>query len=341
LALKIVLVDDQPVPGLTLRRWLKKQRDLEVVGEAVPGSPVLALIPLVEPDVVLLDVLTSPEAGLNVARMIREHFPTVPIVAIGEATAGNLRVEAAEAGAWAFFPKTSPEELAKAIPSVIQRGGRRFSDLSNRTTHRPAPDSFVALPEEKPRRKTPVPLETAPAAPAAVASAAPQAGTPATPPVPTAAPQPVPTAAPQGAPKWAPQVAPRSRTPKASPAPAAAGSTAAPAKASPAPAPKKSPASAARQPAKRVLPPALPETTPPARKSQASRITQSNFELVPTPRTAGPRDALARTHSALEPVFEQVPVQRPRRRRGKKGETSEEIDVRGPTGLPRRFGGHR
>jgi hypothetical protein len=40
-------------------------------------------------------------------------------------------------------------------------------------------------------------------------------------------------------------------------------------------------------------------------------------------------------------VSEQVPAARPRRRRGKKDEALEEIDVRGPTGLPRRFGDHR
>jgi DNA-binding NarL/FixJ family response regulator len=305
LALKIVLVDDQPVPGLTLRRWLKKQRDLEVVGEAVPGSPVLALIPLVEPDVVLLDVLTSPDAGLNVARLIRDHYPNVPIVAIGAATAGSLRVEAAEAGAWAFFPKTRPEDLAKAIPSVIEGKGRRFLDLTERTFQRPASDTFVAHQDEKPRRggAEPVTVEVAPSA--------------------TAAPKRASIAASIIA---APAAAPKARTAVPRVTPAAA---------------PKAPTTASPRTAAKAVPPSPASEKPRrARPRPAATAPQSTFELRPEPRSGSPRDAVAWTHSALEPVFESPPRKKARRRRGKEDQAPAELDVRGPTGLPRRFGGH-
>ena len=165
MALKILLVDDQQVPGLTLRHWLKKQRELQVVGEAVPGSPALALILITEPDVVLLDVQASPDASLEMARLIRDHYPTIPIVAIGGTSGGNLRVEAAQAGAWAFFPKRRPEELTKAIRSVIDSKGKRFLDLTDRVFTRPATDSFVGRPEQTTRRRRSEPLRSAPAAP--------------------------------------------------------------------------------------------------------------------------------------------------------------------------------
>ena len=120
MAVKIILVDDQPVPGLTLRHWLKKQQGtLQVVGEAVPGSPVLALIQISEPDVVLLDVTRSPDASLNTARLIRDHYPDLPIVAIGPASGDGLRAEAAGAGAgpWAArwrFCSRRPRSAATA-----------------------------------------------------------------------------------------------------------------------------------------------------------------------------------------------------------------------------------
>jgi DNA-binding NarL/FixJ family response regulator len=338
LALKIVLVEDQPVPGLTLRRWLRKQRDLQVVGEAVPGSPVLALIPLVEPDAILLDVQTSPEAGLNVARMIRDHFPNVPIVAIGEAGAGNLRVEAAEAGAWAFFSRTKPEDLAKAIPSVIEGKGKPFVDLSSRTFQRPPPDSFVALPEEKTRRKAPEPSPitvqvATPAAPAPAPAAAPKAAPPAAPRVPA-------RAAPKAA--AAPAAAPKTLAPKLPAAPALDGSAPAPAVA-PARAPKVSPAAAPKPAAKAAPSTAPPERTRRERPAPAATSPQSPFELVPPSRWVGPREAVAWTHSALEPVLDPPSQKKPRRRRGKKEEEEVpvETDVRGQFGLPRRYGGHR
>jgi DNA-binding NarL/FixJ family response regulator len=329
LALKIVLVDDQPVPGLTLRRWLRKQRNLEVVGEAVPGPPVLALIQLVEPDAVLLDLLTSPEAGLDVAKMIREQYPNVPIVAIGEATAGSLRVEAAEAGAWAFFPKSRPEDLAKAIPSVIEGKGRRFFDLTERTFQRPPSDSFVAHHDEKPRRGAPEPppvtVEAAPTPPPKAAPLAPEPAPAAAPaPAPAAAPKPIPVAASISA---APAAAPKARTAVAQVSPAAV---------------KKAPTTAPpRTPAKAVPPSPAPEKPRRARPSPAAKAPESTFELRPDPPARTSRDALAWTHSALEPVFDSPLQKKPRRRRAKKDDAPAEIDVRGPTGLPRRFGGHR
>jgi CheY-like chemotaxis protein len=325
LALKIVLVDDQPVPGLTLRRWLRKQRDLQVVGEAVPGSPVLALIPLVEPDVVVVDVHTSPEAGLNVARMIREHYPNVPIVAIGEASAGSVRVEAAEAGAWAFFPKTRPEDLARAIPSVIESKGRTFLDLTDRSFHRPAPDSFVALPGEGVRQRAPdsfvaVPVEKAPPRAPQPPPAAREAAAPAAPEVPPLTPKVPPRAA-------NPKVQPRAANPKVQPRAAN---------------PKVQPRAANPKVAAKATPqPAPTDRTRRGRQGPANGGTKQTADAWSDPPARGPRDAVAWTHSALEPVSDQAPQRKPRRRRGKKDERADEIDVRGPTGLPRRFGRHR
>jgi DNA-binding NarL/FixJ family response regulator len=260
MAVKIVLVDDQPVPGLALRRWLKKARELEVVGEAVPGSPVLALIQITEPDVVLLDVLTSPEAGLNVARLIRDQYPELPIVAIGEAANGSLRAEAAAAGAWAYFPKRSPEELPTVIRSVIDGKGKNFLDLTPRVSERPLPVTFIALPDDGPQR-SPVEPQAAPSVVAAPRRAA------------------KPMTMPSGGAE--PLKAPSSPTPQ--------------------------------------------RTTPAKREAPARN----------------PRDAVAWVAPSLQPAFEEAAPKKARERRKKKHKDQQEVDLRGPTGLPRRFGGHR
>ncbi|MGH2681772.1 MAG: response regulator [Actinomycetota bacterium] len=259
---KIVLVDDQPVPGLTLRHWLKKQRELDVVGEAVPGSPALALIQITEPDVVVLDIQTSPEAGLNMARLIRDHYPNVPIVAIAEATSGSLREEAAEAGAWAYFPKSHPEELPPIIRSLLDGKGKRFLDLTDRILARPPADSFVALPDHSDRRTSPEP-----------------------PPPPTVV------------------VAPR-------------------------------------RPAKPALPAPPPPDTAAAQKVRRPAAPKGVVEVKPEVPPRSSNDVVAWVSPSLQPVTEQ-PARRKPRRRGKAKDQASEIDLRGPTGLPRRFGRHR
>jgi DNA-binding NarL/FixJ family response regulator len=340
MAVKIVLVDDQPVPGLTLRRWLKKERELEVVGEAVPGSPALALIQITEPDLVLLDLLTSPEAGLNMARLIREQYPDLPIVAIGEATDGRVRAEAAQAGAWAYFPKKRAEDLTTAIRSVINGKGKRFQDLTDRVFERPPADSFVAGPSQAPRSRAP---ESPPPVPPVVAA-------PRKPPKPAAEPlvavrkpaaEPLVAAAPKPAP--APAVA--ARKPAAEPLVAAAPKpAAAPAVAvrkpaveplvAAAPKPAAAPAVAVRKPA---VEPLVGAPKPTARLP----VKPKAVEVKRAAPARGAIDAVAWVSSSVEPSSFEL-AQRKRRRSSKKNEqVPQEIEVRGPTGLPRRSGRHR
>jgi DNA-binding NarL/FixJ family response regulator len=317
MAVKIVLVDDQPVPGLTLRRWLKKERELEVVGEAVPGSPALALIQITEPDLVLLDLLTSLEAGLNMARLIREQYPDLPIVAIGEATDGRVRAEAAQAGAWAYFPKKRAEDLTTAIRSVINGKGKRFQDLTDRVFERPPADSFVAGPSQAPRSRAP---ESPPPVPPVVAA-------PRKPPKPAAEPlvavrkpaaEPLVAAAPK--PAAAPAVA--VRKPAVEPLVAAA------------PKPAAAPAVAVRKPA---VEPLVGAPKPTARLP----VKPKAVEVKRAAPARGAIDAVAWVSSSVEPSSFEL-AQRKRRRSSKKNEqVPQEIEVRGPTGLPRRSGRHR
>jgi DNA-binding NarL/FixJ family response regulator len=371
MAVKIVLVDDQPVPGLTLRRWLKKERELEVVGEAVPGSPALALIQITEPDLVLLDLLTSPEAGLNMARLIREQYPDLPIVAIGEATDGRVRAEAAQAGAWAYFPKKRAEDLTTAIRSVINGKRKRFQDLTDRVFERPPADSFVAGPSQAPRSRAP---ESPPPVPPVVAA-------PRKPPKPAAEPLVAvrkPAAEPlvAAAPKPAAASVVAARKPAAEPLVTARKPAAEPLVAAPKPAaeplvtarkPAAEPLVAARKPAAEPLVAARKPAAAPAvavRKPAAeplvtvSKPAAEPLVAAPKPtarlpvkpkavevkRAAPARraiDAVAWVSSSVEPSSFEL-AQPKRRRSSKKNEqVPQEIEVRGPTGLPRRSGRHR
>jgi DNA-binding NarL/FixJ family response regulator len=302
MAMKIVLVDDQPVPGLTLRRWLKKERELEVVGEAVPGSPALALIQITEPDIVLLDLLTSPEAGLNMARLIREQYPDLPIVAIGEATDGKVRAEAAQAGAWAYFPKKRAEDLTPAIRSVINGKGKRFQDLTDRVFERPPADSFVAGPGQSPLPRATEPPPRAPQPPPRAPEPPPRAPEP-----PPRAPEPPPRA---------PEPPPRAPEPVLTPQVVAV--------------PRKPPKA-----------PAVPIDTvvkPKARQSVTPKPAPEAKRAAPVRRG---HEQVAWVSRSIEPVssFE---LPQPKKRRSRKNkDVQEETEVRGPTGLPRRSGGRR
>jgi DNA-binding NarL/FixJ family response regulator len=341
---KILLVDDHPVLRLTLRKWLERARDLQVVGEAEAGSPVMALIRLADPDVVIVDVHTSAEAGLNMARVIRDNYPELPIVAIGDAKNGKLRVAASKAGAWAYFPNQRPEEMAKAIRSVIGRKSKQFVDLSKGVSQRPAPESFVGLPDQRPQRKPP---EPAPAlAPTEAVSQRPAPESFVGLPDERSLPEP-------------PQ-RPARKLPKRKPSrPAAESFVGLPKEESspgpPQPAAQKLPTKRSSRPAAESfvgLPdegstPPVPELKPDRRSGAARRKTSKPVKKVPNGevKTDPPAELVAASPERKPLPFDLGMAETTRRKaprkRKKKDEVLEAVDVRGPTGLPRRFGGHR
>ncbi|MCF6467898.1 response regulator transcription factor, partial [Nonomuraea sp. MG754425] len=54
--LRVLIVDDHPVVREGLRGMLEREPDIEVVGEAGSGGEAVAVVPLLRPDVVLMDL---------------------------------------------------------------------------------------------------------------------------------------------------------------------------------------------------------------------------------------------------------------------------------------------
>lgn len=130
MTVKVMVVENHPMIRHHLRDRLRVARDLEIVGEAT-GSPALELIALIEPDVVILDMHTFPEAALGMTREIRNRFPTVRVVGFGERDDTEVRYGAANAGAWAYVPAIwSAEELAHVVRLVARASREGFLDLT-------------------------------------------------------------------------------------------------------------------------------------------------------------------------------------------------------------------
>jgi DNA-binding NarL/FixJ family response regulator len=130
MAVRIIVVDDQPSVRLLIRAAIDLAPDLEVVGEATSGSAAMALMAMVHPDVVLVDVHTSPATGLAMTKLVRDRFPSVRVVALGDLNS-ELHDDAVRAGAWAFVPTTwNGEEVAHVVRSVAQGSRRGLVDLT-------------------------------------------------------------------------------------------------------------------------------------------------------------------------------------------------------------------
>jgi signal transduction histidine kinase/DNA-binding NarL/FixJ family response regulator len=128
--IRVLVVDDHPIFAEALVEQLAKDPDIRVVGQAATGQEAIALVKLLEPDVVLLDFELPDTTGADVVTELRaagERPLVVMLSAFGEAdhVAASL-----SAGAQAYIAKTSDAVvLIEAIHSAM-RGTVLFNTAS-------------------------------------------------------------------------------------------------------------------------------------------------------------------------------------------------------------------
>lgn len=118
---KIVIVDDHKVlrSGLTL--LLNQSEHLEVIGEASNGEDFLKLLPLLKPDVVLMDINMPVMDGVEATRAALKLVPDLKILILSmysDETYYNIMIDEGVKGF--ILKETEPEELELAILSVLK-----------------------------------------------------------------------------------------------------------------------------------------------------------------------------------------------------------------------------
>ena len=77
--IKIFVADDNYDFVSTLTTYLSKDEDLEIIGTAKDGIEAVEKIPVLKPDVVLLDIIMLNLDGIGVLEKLRERNEPVPI----------------------------------------------------------------------------------------------------------------------------------------------------------------------------------------------------------------------------------------------------------------------
>jgi DNA-binding NarL/FixJ family response regulator len=77
--LTVLLVDDNPTFLATMSRTLSMLPHVKVLGQALDGKQALVMAQVLQPDLVLLDIVMPEFSGLEVAQIMR-GWPTSPKV---------------------------------------------------------------------------------------------------------------------------------------------------------------------------------------------------------------------------------------------------------------------
>ncbi|HVV45376.1 MAG TPA: response regulator, partial [Bryobacteraceae bacterium] len=123
MALRTLIVDDEPIARKVLREELAEIPGVDIIGEADGGARAIAMIDELEPDLVLLDLQMPEVGGFEVIRRIGAgHRPPLLIIV----TAWDRHaLQAFDAGAIDYLLKpVSQARLAQAIERARRASGR-------------------------------------------------------------------------------------------------------------------------------------------------------------------------------------------------------------------------
>ena len=116
------MVDDHPMVREGLRGMLSDHR-VEVIAEAASGAEALRLLPLLRPDVVLLDLELPDMDGLSVLARIRAQDAGLPVLVVTMHEDADLMRRAVKAGANGYVLKGVGRRELLASVRAVRSGG--------------------------------------------------------------------------------------------------------------------------------------------------------------------------------------------------------------------------
>lgn len=119
--IRVMLVDDHAVVRSGLSAFLSVNPDLELVGEAENGQQAVTRAGLLQPDVILMDIMMPVMDGVAATQAIKRQHPKIQIVALTSFQEDELVQNALRAGAVGYLMKNvTARELAAAIRAAVE-----------------------------------------------------------------------------------------------------------------------------------------------------------------------------------------------------------------------------
>lgn len=127
---KIFLVDDEKSITTTLSIFLELSGFQ--VETASNGDDVIAKIDVVNPDILVLDILMPRRDGREVLRLLRAKENWIPIILLTQIDGTAERIMALEEGADDYLSKPfDPQELVVRIKAILRRTRRGVRSLAS------------------------------------------------------------------------------------------------------------------------------------------------------------------------------------------------------------------
>ena len=128
--IKIAIVDDHLAVRTAVEKIIESEEECEITGSYGDLQEAIILIPLMKPDLVLLDInMGNDESGIDCIRQLKPDFPEILFMIYTVYEDDEKIFEALCAGANGYLLKrTAPAEFLRSIREMIA-GGAPMSSL--------------------------------------------------------------------------------------------------------------------------------------------------------------------------------------------------------------------
>lgn len=123
MAIRVLVVEDQPKILKAQVKLLETFDDIEIVGSALSGESALEEVEKTNPEVLLLDLGLPGMSGMDVTREVRAKHPEIEILIFTIFDEEEKVIDAVTAGAAGYLLKGAPvEKIVEAIKDVHAGG---------------------------------------------------------------------------------------------------------------------------------------------------------------------------------------------------------------------------
>jgi DNA-binding NarL/FixJ family response regulator len=118
----VLIVDDQALVRVGLRKILESEPEMTVVGEAADGEDAVTAARRLRPDVVLMDIRMPVLDGIEASRRIIRAQPGTRVLILTTFGLDGYVYDALRAGASGFMLKDAPPEEIAAAVRIVANG---------------------------------------------------------------------------------------------------------------------------------------------------------------------------------------------------------------------------
>jgi NarL family two-component system response regulator LiaR len=131
--IRILIADDHAVVREGLRTLIGTEPGMELVGEAADGVEAVRKAHMLQPDVILLDMMMPRKGGLEAINEIMRQVPGTRILVLTSFSHDDKVFPAIKAGALGYLLKNaSPQALLSAIRDVDQGQPTMSPDIASK-----------------------------------------------------------------------------------------------------------------------------------------------------------------------------------------------------------------